>query len=129
MENKTKHFNMNPIISNLFEIDYNNSEINDKIKELTFKYILKRDKLKLYIDIFKETDIEKLINLLKDVENIEIKQYDENGEIINIFSIKTTSDTIYDYQIQQDWNDHCKCLSIAFIFKGITTIFKNKINV
>lgn len=120
---KDASLTMNPIYKSLFEIDFNNDDINDMLESHTFKYKLKRNQLKLFIHIFEETNITDLINTFNSIENINIKQHNVAGNIINDVSISKSPDYDYDYELCQDWNEYDELLYFVFIIKGVVSDF------
>ena len=93
----------NPIYNHLFEIDFNDDKLNELLKEDTFSYKLNNNSLRLYIHIFQETNIQELINTLKNVEKINIKMHDPKGNVFNNIHIYPNF-TACDYEIKQSWD-------------------------
>ena len=93
--------NKNPIHTSLYNIDYNDQNLNDELMNYTFKYEIKRNSISLYLYIFQETNILEIIKRMSNIKKINIKQVDVQNNVINEICVETIVTSDYDYKLKQ----------------------------
>jgi hypothetical protein len=107
----------NPIISRLFEIDYNDSILNEKFQNETFHFSLTKNSLNLHINIFKEDELSEVIDRLSNIKKINIKRIDSKNFPINNILVVIKSNE-FDYKIEQNWEEN-KSIHLIFTLSDI----------